>query len=103
MHLADAEGVPMKFTNLAEQIKKYSDEVKKLLADRKDAITEDNKRIEEGAFEAASDPKRPTFAPQKKPVPMFLNFAPLDNAVAALQTTSEEYDKAMSAAVSKGE
>ena len=103
MRLADADVLPMRFTNLAEQVSKYSDSVKKLLSDRRDAITEDNRRIEEGAFEAVSDPRAPTYAPPKKPVPPFLNFAPLDNATAALQKAAGDYDKGMAEAVNRGQ
>jgi N-acetylated-alpha-linked acidic dipeptidase len=101
MRLADADVLPMKFSNLAEQVNTYSTEVKKLLQDRKDAITEDNRRLEEGAFEAVSDPKKPTRPPVKKPVPPFLNFSPLDNAVADLQKSAEDYDKAVAQALEK--
>jgi len=98
MRLADAEILPLRFGNLSETVAKYTTDVKKLLQDRKDAITEDNTRIDDGVFEAVSDPRHPTFAPPKKPVPPFLNFAPLDNALAALQKSAESYDKAVSAA-----
>ena len=103
MRLADADVLPMKFSNLAEQVNKYSTEVKKLLQDRKDAITEDNRRLDEGAFEAASDPKKPIVPPARKPVPPFLNFSPLDNATAALQKAAEDYDKAVADALSKSD
>jgi N-acetylated-alpha-linked acidic dipeptidase len=100
MRLADAEVLPLRFGNVSDTVAKYTTEIKKLLQDRKDAITEDNTRIDDGVFEAMSDPKRPTFAPPKKPVPPFLNFAPLENALAALQKSAEAYDKALTAATS---
>jgi N-acetylated-alpha-linked acidic dipeptidase len=98
MRLADADVLPLRFGNVSDTVAKYTTEVKKLWQDRKDAITEDNTRIDEGVFEAVSDPKRPTFAPPKKQVPPFLNFAPLENALASLQKSAEAYDKALSAA-----
>jgi N-acetylated-alpha-linked acidic dipeptidase len=100
MRLADAEILPLRFGNLSDTVAKYTAEVKKLLQDRKDAITEDNTRIDDGVFAAVSDPRHPTFAPPKKTVPPFLNFAPLDNALAALQKSAEGYDKALNAATS---
>ncbi|MCU1308034.1 MAG: Glutamate carboxypeptidase [Acidobacteriaceae bacterium] len=98
MRLADADVLPLRFGNVADTVAKYTTEVKKLWQDRKDSITEDNTRIDEGVFEAVSDPKRPTFAPPKKQVPPFLNFAPLENALASLQKSAETYDKAVTAA-----
>ncbi|MCU1284183.1 MAG: Glutamate carboxypeptidase [Acidobacteriales bacterium] len=100
MRLANADVVPLRFGNLSDTVAKYTTEVKKLLQDRKDSITEDNTRIDDGVFDAVSDPKRPTFAPPKKPVPPFLNFAPLDNALATLQKSAEACDKALSSATS---
>ncbi|MCU1311496.1 MAG: Glutamate carboxypeptidase [Candidatus Angelobacter sp.] len=98
MRLADAEVLPLRFGNVSDTVAKYTTEVKKLWQDRKDTITEDNTRIDEGVFEAVSDPKRPTFAPPRKQVPPFLNFAPLENALASLQKSAESYDKALTAA-----
>jgi N-acetylated-alpha-linked acidic dipeptidase len=100
MRLADAEILPLRFGNLSDTVAKYTTDVKKLLQDRKDAITEDNTRIDDGVFDAVSDPRHPTFAPPKKPVPPFLNFAPLDNALGALQKSAEGYDKALNTATS---
>jgi N-acetylated-alpha-linked acidic dipeptidase len=101
MRLADADVLPLRFGNLSDTVAKYTTEVKKLLQDRKDSITEDNTRIDEGVFAAVSDPRRPTFAPPKKAVPPFLNFAPLDNALDALKKSAEAYDKALAAASSE--
>jgi N-acetylated-alpha-linked acidic dipeptidase len=99
MRLADADVLPLRFGNVSDTVAKYTTEVKKLWQDRKDAITEDNTRIDDGVFDAVSDPKRPTFAPPKKQVPPFLNFAPLENALASLQKSAESYDKALTAAM----
>jgi N-acetylated-alpha-linked acidic dipeptidase len=41
-------------------------------------------------------------APPKETVPPFLNFAPLDNGLAALQRTAESYDKALAQATENG-
>ena len=40
--------------------------------------------------------------PSKEAVPPFLNFSPLDNAVAALQRVTEQYDKALTQATDNG-
>jgi len=46
---------------------------------------------------AVSDPRRPTVAPPKEEQPPFINFAPLDNALAALDHSAERYSKAIQA------
>ena len=45
-------------------------------------------------FQAIADPKETFVPPVIEPVPPFLNFAPLENAVDALTRAAERYDKA---------
>jgi N-acetylated-alpha-linked acidic dipeptidase len=53
------------------------------------------------AFGLASDPRHPTVAPPPLEIPPFLNFAPLDNALSALDNAAAHYSKARSEAGSK--
>ncbi len=102
MRLADAELLPYDFDNFTDTIRRYIDEVQKLAKEKRDQIIERNKRIDEGMFAATMDPRVPTIAPPKESVPPFLNFAPLDNGLAALQRTAESYDKALAQATENG-
>ena len=102
MRLADSELLPYDFDNFTDTIRRYIDEVQKLAKDKRDQIIERNKRIDEGLFSATMDPRVPTKAPAKEIVPPFLNFAPLDNGLAALQRTTEAYDKALAQASENG-
>jgi N-acetylated-alpha-linked acidic dipeptidase len=69
--------------------------VKKLLKSEQDKIAEKNKEIDEGIFEATSDPKNPMASPKRETVPPFLNFAPLENGAAALTESARDYQKAV--------
>ena len=80
---------------------RYATEVKKLLSDRQEEIRERNEAIDQGLYEAASDPRHPLLAPPKRAIPPFLNFAPLDNALVALDKSSERYSKAFDAFAKK--
>ena len=102
MRLADSELLPYDFDNFTDTIRRYIDEVQKLAKDKRDQIVERNKRIDEGLFAATMDPRVPMTAPPKETVPPFLNFAPLDNGLAALQRTAEAYDKALAQATENG-
>jgi N-acetylated-alpha-linked acidic dipeptidase len=102
MRLADSELLPYDFDNFTDTIHRYIDEIRKLAKDKRDEIVERNKRIEEGMFAAIMDPHEPTVAPPKETVPPFLNFAPLENGLAALQRTAEAYDKALAQATDNG-
>ena len=102
MRLASAELLPYDFDNFTETIGRYIDEVKKLSRDKREQIIERNRQIDEGVFSATLDPRFPMVAPPKETVPPFLNFAPLENGLAALQRTADLYSKALGQAMENG-
>ncbi len=91
MRAADAELPPFEFTRQAATFSRYVDELKKLANDKREEIIERNKQIEEGVFTATNDPRRPMVPPNIEEIPPFLNFAPLENAVALLGKSAERY------------
>jgi N-acetylated-alpha-linked acidic dipeptidase len=68
----------------------------------REQIIERNREIDEGLFAAIQNPKEKTVPPAKEAVPPILNFAPLENGVAALERTTEAFDKALAAAAANG-
>ncbi|MBV9400989.1 MAG: M28 family peptidase [Bryobacterales bacterium] len=102
LRLADAELLPFDFANFTDTIRRYIDEVERLARDQRDQIVEHNREVDEGAFSATADPEKKTISAPKQPVPDFLNFAPLRNGLAALERTSELYDRALAQASSNG-
>jgi N-acetylated-alpha-linked acidic dipeptidase len=97
MRFADADVLPYQFTDFADTLKKYTDEVKKLLKDQQDEVEETNQKLDDGIYSATSDPRHPTVPPPHAQVPPFINFTPLDNALAALTQSAERYRKASAA------
>jgi N-acetylated-alpha-linked acidic dipeptidase len=97
LRFADADVLPYDFSDFADTIHKYNDELKKLLKDKQEQIHDRNQDIDDGVYNAVSDPRRPTVAPPKEEVPPFINFAPLDNAQAALDRSAQRYSKAVKA------
>ena len=57
MRLADAEVLPFKFTNFADTIHTYSDEIKELDADQRAACEGTDSEIEEGVYQAIAGPE----------------------------------------------
>ena len=102
MRLADAELLPYDFTNFADTVRRYIDELKKLLKDKQDEARERNQEIQEGVFSATADPKEPSVPPPAELVPPFLNFAPLENAMVALTRSAQQYQKAVEKARENG-
>ena len=94
LRLADAELLPFEFTALADATGQYLKDLKKVVERKQEETAERNRQIDDGVFRATNDPRRPTVAPAKEDVPPHLNFAPLDNAVAALERSAGRYAKA---------
>ena len=102
MRLADAELLPYDFGDFTDTIRRYIDEVQRLARDKREQIMERNRQIDDGLFAATNDPRFPAVPPAKEPAPPFLNFAPLENGLAALQRTAELYDQALARAAENG-
>ena len=66
LRLADAELLPFEFTALADTVHDYSEELKKLLHDKQEAVRENNREIDEGVFTATVDPKETSVPPDGK-------------------------------------
>jgi N-acetylated-alpha-linked acidic dipeptidase len=102
MRLAGAELLPYDFANFTDTVRRYISELQKLAVKERDEIVERNRQIDEGVFSAINDPKKPMLPPQKEAVPPFLNFAPLENGLSALQREAQHYDKALAQASGNG-
>ena len=98
MRLAGADVLPFQFTDLADTIHKYVDEVKKLWQQKHDEIEERGKELDEGVFAAIRDPKKVLVPPKREPIPPYLNFAPLETASDTLTRSAEAFEKAYKAA-----
>ncbi|HAL55113.1 MAG TPA: folate hydrolase [Bacteroidetes bacterium] len=95
LRLADADLLPFAFTNFADTMRRYIEELKRLLRNMQDQTKEKNRQIAEGVFSAVDDPKEPTVLPTVEEIPPHLNFSPLENAAEALTQSAERYDHAV--------
>jgi N-acetylated-alpha-linked acidic dipeptidase len=102
MRLANADLLPFEFNDLADTIRLYQKQLKKLADDERGELIERNKEIEEGLFTATDDPRRPKVPPRHVDVPPYLNFAPLDNAADALTHSADRYQAALQKAWPSG-
>jgi N-acetylated-alpha-linked acidic dipeptidase len=94
LRLADSERLPYEFSNFADNIGKYVNEVEKLAEDIRTGTIETNRLLAENILAATADPKEPFVAPKPKPEVPFLNFAPLRNALAGLQRDTRKFEEA---------
>jgi N-acetylated-alpha-linked acidic dipeptidase len=102
MRLADADLLPFEFRNLADTLRRYVQELQKILKDKQEEIRERNRQIEEGVFTATADPKKTVVPPPAEVVPPFMNFAPLENALETLDHSAQRYSLALEKAEAQG-
>jgi N-acetylated-alpha-linked acidic dipeptidase len=102
MRLAGAEVLPYDFTSLARTVREYATELKELRDGMSTRMAERNRQLDEGVFAATNDSWEPMEPPKREEPPPHLNFAPLENAVTALETAAARYEAALGKATAKG-
>lgn len=94
MRAANADVLPYDFTSLAKAVHTYTDEVKTLLANRRREAEDRQKKLENGTYRLTNDPQHSLLPPPALEIPPYLNFAPLENALAKLDKATQQYKKA---------
>jgi len=94
--------LPFDFTDFADTIHTYDEQLKKMLHNQQESVRERNLEIEEGVYTATADPKEKYFPPDREDPPPYLNFAPLDNAAETLTRSAARYQKVLAKAQANG-
>ncbi len=95
LRLANADVLPFEFMNFADTVGVYVKEIMTLADTMREETKQMNQMISDGTLKAAQDPKEIFVMPKTKSDVPFLNFAPLQNALAKLQESAKNYQKAM--------
>ncbi len=95
LRFADAQYLPLNFTNYSETVGTYVREIMKLASDERDAITEKNRKITDKVYDNVDDPTKTLVAPKPEKTAPFLNFAPLQNALAHLDESARAYETSL--------
>ncbi len=99
LRMANADVLPYRFGGLADNVRRFLGEVEQLAEDLRGSTETHNRLVRMDAFRLAADPTRAYVPPMgNDPVP-HLNFAPVQNAVAALGRAASAYDQAVDAAL----
>ncbi len=94
MRLASADLLPFDFEDLAAAVGEYVKQEKDYVARQRDEMRVRDMEISDGVFKATQDPRQREVPPPVEAPPPFLNFAPLDNAVAKLERSARAYHEA---------
>jgi len=94
LRLANADALPFEPSCLADTVAKYVAEVIKLAEDLREETRETNLLLRDKTLAVAADPNQPFVEPAPKAEVPFLNFAPLQNALAKLRASARAFDQA---------
>jgi N-acetylated-alpha-linked acidic dipeptidase len=102
LRLADAETSPQRFSDFADTIAQYVNEVHGLADKARDKTLNQNRLLDAGDFKLAADPSKVQLPPPPEdPVPT-LDLRPLDEASARLKASAKAFDAAYAAATASG-
>jgi N-acetylated-alpha-linked acidic dipeptidase len=94
LRMADADVLPLEFTDFADTVGGYVEELRKAVDDKRRKADELARLIDANAFGLAADPTRMVGAPEREaPVPQ-LDFTPLEQVVVRLKKSAAAYDAA---------
>jgi N-acetylated-alpha-linked acidic dipeptidase len=101
MRAADADVLPFRFSDMADHIKTYMNQIMDKMNLMRKKRKYQLKLHADSAYILASDPRKPLYPPKIKARVPHINFAPLQNAVARLSHSATAYDSAFSAQAKK--
>lgn len=94
MRVADADLLPMRFSDFANTVGRYAGELHKLADTMREDTERQHQLLQANAFRLAADPAKTYVPPEREDDVPFINFAPLDNALARLKRSARLGDDA---------
>ena len=102
LRLAEAEVLPFTLDRTAEAIAEYATELGELTDQLRKAALERARLLDDDTLALAADPQQAFISPPALDRVPFLEFAPLENAVALFEQAAGGFEKARAAAVERG-
>jgi N-acetylated-alpha-linked acidic dipeptidase len=93
LRLADADILQFDFNDFSETVSKYGNEVAKLVDDMRDQTEELNQKLRERSLSLAADPHEPFVEPKRQDAVPYINFAPVQNALATVGQSAKNFDR----------
>ncbi|PYK02347.1 MAG: folate hydrolase [Verrucomicrobia bacterium] len=93
LRVANADALPLRFSDFTDNVGQYVDELHKLADDLRERTDQQHRLLDEHAFNLAADPTETYLPPERESSVPFLNFAPLDNALLKLKQSTPTYDE----------
>ena len=99
LRMANADVLPFDYSILTGTVNDYFSEIKSLIENSRSQVEMENKLISDKVYELAADPKEKMKLPTAKSTVPFLDFSPVENALAQLKKTTD----ALKLSISKAE
>ena len=99
MRMANADILPFDVNSFYKTVAGYVSELKMLLDGYRTGTDQENKMIGDRLFDLAKDPTKKYQSPEIKDAVPYLDFSKLENAMARLKETTEEFQKKYSSAL----
>ena len=87
LRLANADVLPFEFKQWHSTVSGYLNEIIESITTMRKSVEKHNMMVDKNMFELAADPTKPFLKPEKKQTVPYLDFAPLQNELAALEST----------------
>lgn len=89
LRMAEAEVLPFDFTDLYKTLNNYTTELQTLTETMRDNTAIENQLLNQSKYSLASDPAKTFIAPKLKDAVPYIDFSPLQNALVALQKSTD--------------
>ncbi len=99
MRMANADVLPFDVNSFYKTVADYVTELKALLDNTRTETELENKMIRDKLFDFAKDPTKESLPPKMKDAVPYLDFSNLENTMAHLKNTTEEFQKQYSSAI----
>jgi len=93
LRASQADLLPAQQSDFASAVAGYGEELHKLVDSMRAKTRDLAKLLDDGAYQAAADPRLPRSAPARAEDVPYLSFAELDNAIERLQSSAKAFDK----------
>jgi N-acetylated-alpha-linked acidic dipeptidase len=102
MRTADAEVLPMRFTDFSSTLDRYVKELHQEVASERKAAQQQHRLLDSNAYQLAADPTRPVAPPERLADVPNVDLAPLDQAAQRLQQSAQAYEAAYESSAAAG-
>ena len=102
LRTADAQVLPMRFTDFSATLDRYVKELHQELAEESKATQQQHKLLDANVYQLAADPTRPVAPPERLSDVPNIDLGPLDQAASRLRQSAAAYETAYEARASAG-